>query len=512
MFVHRRAARRVCTQREGHSLNTLEIVALLLILSAGFAYANHYLLGLPRNSGLLVIALATSLVLRLADAVFPDAGIGTALREALRQFNFKSLLLDGFLGFLLFAGALDVDLHGLLSRKWTILALSTVGVVLSALAMAVGVFGVFRLVGIAMPIGCCIVFGALISPTDPVTVLNVLRQLGIPRSLQAIIGGESMFNDGVGIVLYALFLQVALAYGHAPLTVSAVLLNFLREAGGGALLGLVAGGLAFLAMRGIDEYNIELMISLALVSGTYGLAQTLGVSGPVAVVIAGLLMGSIGVRYAVSGYDARLSQQILVADRGASERAPLPADRAGIRRHRSEGINSCRGSDRDSAVACGPRHQHHGCQSASEPARPPQALRDWAADLERSARRHLGRAGAEPAGKPISQPSGDGLLCRRDFHDDRAGVDPGMGCRLALSTRGAECRETLISSAVVAAHVSPAVSWGRAQLGPLRPKPERPGERSRHPAPSPQLGREQLPVPEVRPARRAMRHSRLCRT
>ena len=97
MFVHRRAARRVCTQREGHSLNTLEIVALLLILSAGFAYANHYLLGLPRNSGLLVIALATSLVLRLADAVFPDAGIGTALREALRQFNFESLLLDGFL-------------------------------------------------------------------------------------------------------------------------------------------------------------------------------------------------------------------------------------------------------------------------------------------------------------------------------------------------------------------------------------------------------------------------------
>jgi Na+:H+ antiporter len=173
--------------------------------------------------------------------------------------------------------------------------------VLSALAMAVGMFGVFRLVGIAMPIGYCLVFGALISPTDPVTVLNVLRQLGIPRSLQAIIGGESMFNDGVGIVLYALFLQVALAYGHAPLTVSAVLLDFLREAGGGALLGLIAGALAFLAMRGIDEYNIELMILLALVTGTYGLAQSLGVSGPVAVVIAGLLMGSIGVRYAVSG-------------------------------------------------------------------------------------------------------------------------------------------------------------------------------------------------------------------
>ena len=191
MFVHRRAARQVCTQREGHSLNTLEIVALLLILSAGFAYANHYLLGLPRNSGLLVIALATSLVLRLADAVFPArAGIGTALREALRQFNFESLLLDGFLGFLLFAGALDVDLHGLLSRKWTILALSTgVGVVLSALGD--GGRHVRR-----VPAGrdrdadrlLSSYFGAPISPTDPVTVLNVLRQLGIPRSLQAIVG------------------------------------------------------------------------------------------------------------------------------------------------------------------------------------------------------------------------------------------------------------------------------------------------------------------------------------
>lgn len=282
-------------------MNALEIVALLLTLSAGFAYANHYLLGLPRNSGLLVIALVMSLILRLIDAIFPELGLGPALREALQRFDFESLLLDGFLGFLLFAGALDIDLRALLRWKWTILALATFGVVLSAAAMAAGMFGVFRLVGIAMPIGYCLVFGALISPTDPVTVLGVLRRLGIPQPLQAVIGGESMLNDGIGIVLYATFLQVASGYGGFPPTVGAVLLDFLREAGGGALLGLGAGGLAFLAMRGIDEYNIELMISLALVAGTYGLAQTLGVSGPVAVVIAGLLIGSIGVRYAVSG-------------------------------------------------------------------------------------------------------------------------------------------------------------------------------------------------------------------
>lgn len=279
----------------------LEYAALLFAVTAGFAYANHYLLRLPRNAGLLIIALAASLCLRLIEYVFPSIGLATLLREELDRANFGPVLLNGFLGFLLFAGALDVDVRELFQRKWTILVLSTVGVLLSTLAMAAGMFCIFRLVGVDVPLSYCLVFGALISPTDPVTVLGVLRRLRVPTPLQSIIGGESLFNDGIGIVLYAIFLQQALTGGEAGITVPAILLDFMREAGGGALLGLMAGGLALAAMRGIDEYNIELLISLALVSGTYGIAQTLGVSGPVAAVVAGLLMGSIGVRYAVSG-------------------------------------------------------------------------------------------------------------------------------------------------------------------------------------------------------------------
>jgi CPA1 family monovalent cation:H+ antiporter len=295
--------------------NMLEYVALLFAVTAGFAYSNHYLLRLPRNSGLLVIALAASLCLRLVEYAFPEVGLATLLRHGLDQANLGPLLLNGFLGFLLFAGALEVDFKELLGRKWTILALATAGVLLSTFAMAAGMFGIFRLLRIDVPIGYCLVFGALISPTDPVTVLGAVRKLGVPIPLRAVIGGESLFNDGIGIVLYTIFLHQAMTGGEPGLGTLGGLLTFIepgpntlgvfyefmREAGGGALLGLAAGGLAFTAMRGIDEYNIELMISLALVTGTFGIAQSLGVSGPVAVVVAGLLMGSIGVQYAVSG-------------------------------------------------------------------------------------------------------------------------------------------------------------------------------------------------------------------
>lgn len=283
------------------SWNTLDYVALLLAATAGFAYLNHYVLGLPHNSGLLVIAFVVSLAMRAIDYAYPALDLSGTLRHGLDRIDFASLLLNGFLGFLLFAGALDVKVENLLSRKGTILALATVGVLLSTFMMAGGMWGIFHLVGIAMPFDYCVVFGALISPTDPITVLSVLRGLGVPSGLRAVIAGESMFNDGIGIVLYAIFLQQATGSGAGELTAGSLMLDFVREAGGGLGLGLVTGGLAFLATRGIDEYNIELIISLTLVTGTYGLAQTLGVSGPVAVVVAGLIMGSVGARYAVSG-------------------------------------------------------------------------------------------------------------------------------------------------------------------------------------------------------------------
>jgi CPA1 family monovalent cation:H+ antiporter len=162
-------------------------------------------------------------------------------------------------------------------------------------------WAIFRLVGAGVPFAWCLAFGALISPTDPVTVLGVLRGLRVSPELQAVIAGESLFNDGIGIVLYTIFLHLATGTAGAEIGAQGIALDFLRQAGGGVLLGLATGGVAFLAMRGIDEYNIELFISLALATGTYALGQAAGVSGPVAVVVAGLVMGSIGVRYAVSG-------------------------------------------------------------------------------------------------------------------------------------------------------------------------------------------------------------------
>jgi monovalent cation:H+ antiporter, CPA1 family len=285
----------------------LQYAALLLALTGASAYLNHRVLRLPRNSGLLVIAFVAALCLRLFDQVFPSVGLPTFVRQELAQANLGGLLLNGFLGFLLFAAALDVDVSELLGPKWTILALATAGVILSTMGLAAGMFAIFRLVGIGVPFTYCLVFGALISPTDPVTVLGVLERLNVGPRLRAIIAGESLFNDGVGIVLFTVFLQLAGSTRGDQVLLGAVV-DFVREAGGGVLLGLGTGGVAFGLMRGIDEYKIELIISLALVTGTYAVAQQIGVSGPVAVVIAGLLMGSVGVKYAVSGTTHRYLQ------------------------------------------------------------------------------------------------------------------------------------------------------------------------------------------------------------
>lgn len=280
--------------------NSLDQIALLLAVTAGFAYFNHHFLRLPRNVGLLALALASSVALRIIDGLLPALGLAGLLRRALTHIDFAPLLLNVLLAFLLFAGAIEVELKPLIERKWTILALATVGVLLSTMFVGFGTWLVFPQFGIEIPLAYCLAFGALISPTDPVTVLDVLQRAGVPARLRAVIAGESMFNDGVGIVLYSLFLQAASPQEATP-GPAAWLLEFLQEAGGGVLLGLATGAMAFLAMRGIDEYGTELMISLALATGTYGLADTIGVSGPVSVVVAGLIMGSIGVRYAISG-------------------------------------------------------------------------------------------------------------------------------------------------------------------------------------------------------------------
>jgi monovalent cation:H+ antiporter, CPA1 family len=277
-----------------------DLLALLLVLAAIFGYLNHRLFHFPLTVGLLLMALLSTMVLIAADAAAPHLGLKLALRGLLAGVNFPVALLNGFLSFLLFAGALEVDFAELFARKWTVLTLATFGTVLSTALIAAVLLGVSAAFGIAIPLAWCLVFGALISPTDPVAVLLVLRRVGIPQYLQAIIAGESLFNDGIGVVLFTLLLSLATGSGHHAHGPVAIAGEFLLSAVGGGVLGLVLGYAAFLLIGGVDDYNVELIISLALVTGTYSLAGMLDLSGPVAVVVAGILMGNHGMRQAMS--------------------------------------------------------------------------------------------------------------------------------------------------------------------------------------------------------------------
>ena len=275
-----------------------DLIAVLLGLAALFGYINHIFLKLPHTIGLVVIALAVSLGALLADALVPAWGFGAAVRAMLGEIDFTEALMKGLLSFLLFAGALHVDLSALAERKWAIAAMSTFGVVISTAIVGGGAFVIFQATGQAVPLTYCLVFGALISPTDPVAVMSILKKVAVPPSLEAKIAGESLFNDGVGVVVFAIL--VAIATGGAEVSAGSVAVLFLAAAVGGALRGLAAGCIAFYAMRSLDEHNIEVIITLALVTVTYAVAHRLHVSGLIAVVVAGLLIGNHGTRLAMS--------------------------------------------------------------------------------------------------------------------------------------------------------------------------------------------------------------------
>ncbi|WP_413989069.1 cation:proton antiporter [Labrys okinawensis] len=277
-----------------------DLLSLLLTLSAALAYLNYRLLKLPLTVGLLVGAAAGTLALIAIDAILPQLGLKLQIRSLVEAVDFPATLLNGFLAFLLFAGALQVNSADMFARKWTILALATLATVLSAGLIGAALLGVSMLFGLAIPLAWCLVFGALISPTDPVSVLDALTRVGISRHLQATVAGESLFNDGVGVVLFTLMLSLATSQQLVDFGAGRVGALFLIEAVGGGLLGLALGYAAFLLMRQVDDYNVELIFSLALASGTYSAAGLLGVSGPIAVVVAGILIGKHGVDKAMS--------------------------------------------------------------------------------------------------------------------------------------------------------------------------------------------------------------------
>jgi monovalent cation:H+ antiporter, CPA1 family len=277
-----------------------DLLALLLVISAGLAYLNHRVLKLPLTVGLLVAAAAGTLMLIALGAVLPVLGLKPAIRDLVGSINFPATLLNGFLAFLLFAGALQVNSADMFSRKWTILALATLATVLSTGLVAVALLAASRLLGLGISLPWCLVFGALISPTDPVSVLDVLKRVGIPRRLQATVAGESLFNDGIGVVVFTLMLSLVTRHQIDDFGAGTIASLFLLQAVGGWLLGLGLGYLAFLMIRRVDDYNVELIISLALASGAYSVAGLLGVSGPIAVVVAGILIGNHGMDRAMS--------------------------------------------------------------------------------------------------------------------------------------------------------------------------------------------------------------------
>ena len=277
------------------------LVALLITLAAAFGYVNHRWLRLPHTIGLVVIALTVSFVVLLVDTVFPKSGLEETVRRTLIDIDFADTLMKGFLSFLLFAGALHVDLDALISRRWTISVLATGGIVISTIIIASLMFYGFSILGFNISFSYCLVFGALISPTDPVSVMGILKDIKVPETLKAKIAGESLFNDGVGIVLYTV--MVTLATRHASdvdIHLSGIAKLLITETFGGIVLGLFAGFLAYRAMKTINEHNLEVLITLALVMTTYTLATRLHLSGPLAVVVAGLFIGNHGKRFAMS--------------------------------------------------------------------------------------------------------------------------------------------------------------------------------------------------------------------
>ena len=276
----------------------LDVLALLFLAAATFGYLNHRFLGLPHTVGLVVIALAVSFIILAAHAFLPGWGVQNLAEGFLSKIDFSDVLLEGLLSFLLFAGALNVNLPDLLQRKWSVLTLATVGVLISVGVVAAGAWYLFPLVGIELPLVYCFVFGAVIAPTDPVAVLAILRKLGLPTSFTTMITGESLFNDGVAIVIFTI--TVAVASGEGDMGVAEGAQLFLLEAGGGLALGFACGYAAYLVLRTIDEHDLEVLITLALVCVTYALALRLHVSGPLAVVVAGIFIGNHGTQFAMS--------------------------------------------------------------------------------------------------------------------------------------------------------------------------------------------------------------------
>ena len=277
-------------------MGLFEIIAILLTLSAFFSFINYRFLRLPNTIGVMLIGLLFSLLLLTISRFVPGSKHWAV--AMLLQIDFDETLLHGMLSFLLFAGALHVNINELRQQYRIILGLATAGVVLSTLIVGFLSWVVLNLLGFNISYIYCLLFGALISPTDPIAVLGILKKADVPKSLEIKIVGESLFNDGVGVVIFLILLETIVS--GAELGIARVFRLFVQEAIGGGLLGLGVGLLAYRMLKQVDNYQVEILITLGLVTGGYALADALHLSAPIAIVVAGLLIGNHGRSFAMS--------------------------------------------------------------------------------------------------------------------------------------------------------------------------------------------------------------------
>ncbi len=271
-------------------------IAVLVTLSATFAYLNHRFIRMPMSIGLMLMSLFISLVLIMLDSIgLPVRGFADRLVTSI---DFNKVLMEGMLGLLLFAGALHVNLNDLSHQKIEIGVFASLGVLTSTFLVGCAVYGLGILFDFQLRFIECLLFGALISPTDPIAVLGIMKKAGAPKSLETKIAGESLFNDGIGVVVFLVILDIAA--GGEGASAGHIAMIFTKEAIGGAVFGFLAGSFTYLLLKGVDNYQVEVMITLALVIGGYVLSSILHLSAPIAIVVAGLLIGNKGRMFAMS--------------------------------------------------------------------------------------------------------------------------------------------------------------------------------------------------------------------
>lgn len=272
------------------------LFSILIVLSAAFAYINFRFLKLPNAIGLMLVSLLFSFLILITGNYFPE--VKTVIEHRLNEINFSELLLEGMLSFMLFAGAIHIKYADLKSEKLSIMLFSTISVVLSTVIIGYVSFYLLNAFGLDVSLINAMLFGSLISPTDPIAVLSILKSAGVSKSLETKIAGESLFNDGVAVVVFITILQ--LSKPDVDTSFIGVLSLFGQEAIGGILLGLVLGWTGYKLVASIDHYQVEVLVTLAVVMGGYTFAHYTHVSGPLAMVVAGLITGNHGKAYGMS--------------------------------------------------------------------------------------------------------------------------------------------------------------------------------------------------------------------